>query len=194
MGDGMKGDLLADLGGSPDPLEDLNDWVIATLPRAIAYALSLLKDRSLADDVVHDCYCRLIQKANVYNLERDGTKLLFRSVTHACFNHNSRDRFALSLDGRGGPDHSQGFEVEDRRMNQPLQPILDRELEEAIADGLSRLPMAQRAALELKSLGQSQQEIAEALETTPSNAGVLIHRARQTMARQLAPYLEEPSR
>ena len=79
-------------------------------------------------------------------------------------------------------------------MNQPLQPILDRELEEAIADGLSRLPMAQRAALELKSLGQSQQEIAEALETTPSNAGVLIHRARQTMARQLAPYLEEPSR
>jgi RNA polymerase sigma factor (sigma-70 family) len=187
------GGVLADHGGWPDGFEDLNAWVVATLPHAVAYALSLLKDRSLADDVVHDCFCRLIKKADVYDLKLDGTKLLFRAVTHACFNHNSRDRLNLSLDGRGTGE-SRGIEVEDRRMIAPVQPLLDRELERAIADALARLPMPQRAALELKSLGHSQQEIAEALETTLSNVGVLIYRARQAMARQLAPYLEEPSR
>ncbi len=188
-----EGGVLADHGGFPDAFEDGTGWVGATLPRAVAYASSLLNDRSLADDVVHDCFCRLLRKADVYNLKLDGTRLLFRAVTHACFNHNSRDRRHLSLDGCG-PDDSRGFEVEDRRMIAPMQPLLDRELETAIADSLARLPMAQRAALELKSLGHSQQEIAEALETTPTNAGVLIHRARQAMAQRLAPYLEEPSR
>jgi RNA polymerase sigma factor (sigma-70 family) len=180
------GGVLADHGGWPDGFDDIDAWVVATLPHAVAYALSLLKDRSLAEDVVHDSFCRLIKKGDVYDLKIDGTKLLFRALTHACFNHNARDR-------RGTGD-STNFEVEDRRMIAPMQPILDRELEHAIADALARLPMPQRAALELKSLGHSQQEIAEALETTSSNAGVLIHRARQNMARQLAPYLEEPSR
>ena len=35
---------------------------------------------------------------------------------------------------------------------------------------------AQRGALELKSLGYSLEEIAEALGTSSSNAGALIHR------------------
>jgi RNA polymerase sigma-70 factor (ECF subfamily) len=187
------GGILADSGGSPGGFESLDDWVVATLPRVVAYAASLLNDRSLADDMVHDCVCRLLRKADVYNLKVDGPRLLFRAVTHACFNQNSRERPHLSLDG-GTRDDSRRFEIEDRRMTQPVQPILDRELERVIADGLARLPMAQRAALELKSLGHSHDEIAEALETTTSNAGVLIHRARQTMARQLAPYFEEPTR
>ena len=51
------------------------------------------------------------------------------------------------------------------------------------------LPTQQRAAVELKAFGYSQQEIAEMLGITTSNAGVLVHRARQTLAQYLAPYL-----
>ncbi|WP_435010757.1 RNA polymerase sigma factor [Tundrisphaera lichenicola] len=177
---------------SPDAFDDLDDWVASTLPRAVAYASSLLRDRILADDVVHDCYCRLLRKAGEYDLLLDGSKLLFRSITNACLNHNRRDRPHLSLDDRG-PDGSRAPGVEDRRMIEPIQPLLDRELESAIAEGLARLPMAQRAALELKSLGHTLREIAEVLGTTPGNASVLIHRARQLMVGQLACYLEEPS-
>jgi RNA polymerase sigma-70 factor (ECF subfamily) len=42
----------------------------------------------------------------------------------------------------------------------------------------------------MKSIGHSLQEIAETLGTSASNAGVLIHRARQAMALHLAPHLE----
>ena len=56
---------------------------------------------------------------------------------------------------------------------------------------LAQLPVSHRAALELKSLGHSLQDIGESLGVTPNYAGVLIHRARQAMAERLAPFLEE---
>ena len=160
--------------------------MLATLPRALAYATSLLRDRGIAEDVVHDCYVRLLQKSATYDLPNDGTKLLFKAITNACVDRNYRDRTLLSLefaDGEAAP-------VADARAWEPHALASHRELEGAVAESLGRLTVAQRGALELKSLGYSLAEIAEALGTTPTNAGVLVHRARQAMAVRLARFLE----
>ena len=66
-----------------------------------------------------------------------------------------------------------------------------REFQEAIGSALQSLPVKQRAALELKSLGCSLSEIAESLGVTENNAGVLVHRARQSVAEELEPLLFE---
>jgi RNA polymerase sigma factor (sigma-70 family) len=58
-----------------------------------------------------------------------------------------------------------------------------------VASALATLPPNQRAAVELKGMGYSQQEIGEVLGVSTSNAGVLIHRGRQAMAELLAPFL-----
>ena len=168
-----------------EPRVGQDAWVLATLPRAVAYATSLLRDRSIAEDVAHDCYVRLLRKSDTYDLPRDGTKLLFKAITNACVDRNYRDRTALSL------------EFEDRwpsptavaRACDPHALASDRELMEAVAVELGRLTVAQRGAVELKSLGYSLAEIAEALGTSPGNAGVLIHRARKALANQLARFL-----
>jgi RNA polymerase sigma-70 factor (ECF subfamily) len=165
--------------------KDLDAWVLATAADAVAYAASLLRDRAAAEDVVQDCYCRLWQKSDRYDLPRDGRKLLFAAVTNACINHNTRGRPHLSLE--------EGL-LPDPRAGSPDRAVLRGELEEVIARGLGRLPVAQRAALELKSLGHSLEEIGTALETSAGAAGVLVHRARQAMARYLAPYLEGKAR
>jgi RNA polymerase sigma-70 factor, ECF subfamily len=170
---------------------DLDTWVLATAARAIAYASSLLRDRSRAEDVVQDCYCRLLQKAAHYDLLHDGTKLLFRAVTNACINITTRKRSIVSIDGYRNPDEETGWILVDKNAEKPEQIMLGKELEQAITLGLARLPVTHRAALELKSLGHSQQEIAELLQITPNHAGVLVHRARQAMAAYLAPFLEE---
>lgn len=180
--------ILLDANGNP---ADLDAWVLATAPRAVAFAASLLRDRSRAEDVVQDCYCRLLQKADVYDLPRDGIKLLFRAVTNACINLNTRRRNLLSLDGFRDGQNGGGWEVADRKAEEPGRAMLGKELERAIESGLARLPVQHRAALELKSLGHSQQEIAELLEITSSHAGVLVHRARKTMAEFLAPLIGE---
>jgi RNA polymerase sigma factor (sigma-70 family) len=163
-------------------------WVLATLPRALAFATSLLRDRTLVEDVVHDCYVRLLEKAETYDLLNDGTKLLYKAITHACIDRNYRDRRLLSLEFEF--DGEAGGALADGRVCDPRDLAEYRELEEALAGELGRLTVAQRGALELKSLGYSLEEIAEAIGTSPGNAGVLVHRARKALAHQLARFLE----
>lgn len=166
--------------------DGLDAWVLETAPRVVAYARSLLHDPDAADDVVQDCYCRLLARADVYDLPRDGLKILLRAVTNACINLRTRRRSVFRL------ARSVGDEADD-----PPDPtavgaadeLARKELADAVADGLRTLPPRQRAALELKSLGHSQQEIADILDVTPTNAGVLVYRGRQALAKFLAPFL-----
>ncbi len=170
-----------------DPREAIEAWILATLPRALAFASSLLHDRGLAEDVVHDCYARLLQKAETYDLAGVGTKILFKSITNACVDRNYRDRNLLSLEVEscGMPSPA------DAMATNPLEVVAYRELEEALAVALGRLTIAQRAAFELKSLGYSLNEIAEAVGTSPINAGVLVYRARKSLAEQLSRFQEK---
>ena len=174
---------------TPREASGLDAWVLATAAEAVAYAASLLHDRAAAEDVVQDCYCRLIEKADRYDLPRDGRKLLFRSVTNACINANSRARPMLRL--TAPDDDRPSGSLPDPAAPPPESLAMHHELEQAVAEGLATLPVNYRAALELKSLGHSLQEIADALEVSASNAGVLVHRARQAMARHLARFVED---
>ncbi len=171
--------------------DDLDAWVLATAPRAVAYAASLLRDWARAEDVVQDCYFRLLQKAGQYDLPNSGVKLLFKAITRACINLTTRGRRVLSLDNVNNRDENNGWELADRRVQEPDRHMMHKELELAVKEGLARLPVLHRAALELKSIGHTQQEIADMLDITAGHAGVLVHRARQAMAGYLAPYVGE---
>lgn len=177
-----RGGSDAEALGTPD---DLSDWVLATAPRATAYATSLLRDRERAEDVVQDCYCRLLAKADAYDLRVDGLKLLLRAISNACINLKSRRRGVFSLFAGEG----RRPEVEDPSAREPGGSLLDGELAEAIGRGLATLPVRQRAAIELTSQGHSLRDVAEILRVSPGNAGVLAHRARAAMGAILAPYL-----
>jgi RNA polymerase sigma factor (sigma-70 family) len=175
-------------GGGPHA--DLDAWVLATAPHAVAYARSLLRDSNEADDIVQDCYCRLLAKAQVYNLPRDGLQLLLRAITNASINARVRRKPLLRLvrtDERGEETGSE--DPPDRSAVAPELNLMHQELRDAVAAGLLTLPPQQRAALELKSIGHTQQEIGDILGITPVNAGVLVYRARQALAAYLAPFL-----
>jgi RNA polymerase sigma-70 factor (ECF subfamily) len=174
-------------GGGPSA--ELDTWVLLTAPRAVAYARSLLRDPDTADDVVQDCYCRLLAKAKVYDLPRDGLRLLLRAITNACINLRARRKPVLRL-VRADEAGFEGIDdPPDRSAVTPELNLMHQELRDAVAAGLLTLPEHQRAALELKVLGHSQQEIGDILGVTPANAGVLVYRARQALAAYLAPFL-----
>jgi RNA polymerase sigma factor (sigma-70 family) len=160
-------------------------WVGESLPHAMAFAIALVRDRSEAEDLVHDCYCRLLRKAGQYDLPRDGLKILRRAVANAWVDRR-RFRATESLDGLAAGDAS--AEPHDYRTTEPPQQAMLRELEQQMEEGLSQLLPAQRAALLMKSEGHTLDEIAEVLNVSQSNAGVLIHRARQSLTR----WLKEP--
>ena len=166
--------------------------MLSSLPHALRYASSLLRDRTLADDVVHDCYLRLLQKADVYDLPGEGTKLLFKAITNACIDRNHRERTLLSLSGASA-ETGLSPSVMDSRDAGPLELVIQKELEGVVKEGISLLPVAQRAAIELKSLGYPIQEIADALSTSPGNARLLVHRARKALAEHLGCYMGSTS-
>jgi RNA polymerase sigma factor (sigma-70 family) len=166
----------------------LDDWVRATAPRAVAYARSLLRNPHDAEEIVQDCYGRLLAKADVYDLPRDGVKLLLTAVSNACLNLKSRRRNVFRL-VRSEDDEDAIDDPPDCKATSPADAASGNELATAVAIALRKLPVQQRAAIELKSLGHSQQEIGEILNVTSNNAGVLVHRARQALAELLAPHL-----
>lgn len=165
----------------------LDTWVLAAAPRAVAYAASLLRDRSRAEDVVQESFYRLLRKTDEYDLERDGNKLLFTAISRACINANTRRRQMASL--HAATDDDRDFDPADPNTVAPDQRMQTLELQQAVGNALEQLPELFRAALELRSLGHGKTEIAEILGVSPSHAGVLVFRARQQLADALAPFL-----
>lgn len=173
---------------SHDPLDA---WVSETSKRALGYAVTLTRNYEDAEDVVHDCYRRLLAKGNEYDLLRDGTKLLFRSITNACISLSQRRPAESSLnqlERAGGRDRQA---LADPRTAEPVQRAILHELEDAVAEAMSELPLTQRAAIELRSLGHTLVEVAEMLDVSHANARVILHRARVAMAARLEPFIED---
>src|SRR4051812_44948897 len=81
-----------------DQRRSLDAWCRQVAPRALAYARSLLHDPIAAEDVVQDCFYRLLRRADEYDLLQDGVKLLFRAITNRCINQITRRRTVLSLE------------------------------------------------------------------------------------------------
>jgi RNA polymerase sigma-70 factor (ECF subfamily) len=178
--------LPSDARSSNKFAEGVNDWIVQSAPRALAYARTLVRNDAVAEDLVQDCFQRLLAKADRYDLRTDGTRLLFRAVTNACINWTQRRSPVVSLE-QIPIDQRDGHVSE---VNGPLEKALLNELSGAIDAALAELPVEQRAAVELHAMGHAANDIAEALETTPGNARILLHRGRQRMAERLKPYLD----
>lgn len=168
----------------------LEAWAAEVIPPAVAYARTLMAQPAEAEEVVHDVLARLLDHPE-YDLIADGRKLLFRSITHACINRTTRRRNLVSLDAADEEGRSWSATLKERRATDPADEAAGRELNEAIQKALADLPPMQRAAVELKAMQYSLNEIAETLDVTATNAGVLIHRARRALAGRLAPFLSD---
>ncbi|MCG6158131.1 RNA polymerase sigma factor [Rubinisphaera margarita] len=159
---------------------ELSQWVEETAPGALAYAVTLVRDATTAEDLVQDCYQRLISKSDEYDLVKDGKKLLFKSITNACINWTTRQSELSGLEIGAAESESRG----------PVDFAIHNELSAAVDEALATLPVDQRATMELHVMGYSAAEVAEMLEITSGNARVLLHRARGKLAEQLRNYLE----
>ncbi len=168
---------------------ELDTWVRSVGPRAIAYARSLLRNTEQAEDIVQECFCRLLRKKEEYDLPTDGLKLLFAAVTNASINLKTRRKPMVSLSEN--QKQGEGFAIDpiDMREADPKDRVAAVELSDAIGEALGKLTLMQRAALQLKSSDFKQHEIAEILRISPSAAGVLIHRAREAMKIHLKDFL-----
>lgn len=156
-----------------DPQEALRRLHEQYSNRLLGYAVSLLRVREDAEDVVQLVYL------NAYNAIVDGRvprqelPWLFRITRNACLNK-------IRSQQRRPTDPLDGVDV---ASNETVERQLDQRLHvSALRSALERLPDQQRTAIVMRELqGASYVEIAEAMRTTTGAVESLIFRARRQL-------------
>lgn len=137
----------------------------------LAYVIKKVKDRSVAEDIVHDVFLKVQAKASQV---RDNDKALgwVYRVTHNTiidhFRFQSRIVKADDLD----------WEEDKKNLNECV--------ERCITEKLTTLPPKYKEALELQEIqGLSQLELAKRLNISYSGAKSRVQRARQMLREQM---------
>lgn len=147
------------------------------------FAYRLLGSTELAEDVAHDCFLSLLRHPARF----DPTRASLKTYLLAAVRNLSMKHFRAS----GGEDTLEDLAVEPRvpEARGPLNQLLDAELSQEVRRAIESLPPLQREALilfEYEELTLS--EIASVVGADVGTVKARLHRARQRLKRQLAPY------
>ncbi|MDJ0852969.1 MAG: RNA polymerase sigma factor [Myxococcota bacterium] len=154
----------------------------------LRYLERMVRNRATAEELVQEVFLRVHRARDRYAPEARFSTWLYRIATNVALNELRRPRHRAP---HGSTDDETTPELP--ASGPPADDLVDaRRLGRAAAAGLEGLPEKQRAALCLTAIeGLSYAEVAEALEVTDKAVKSLVHRARSTLAVQLADVREK---
>lgn len=142
--------------GSKDALQRIYEKYKSDL---LGLAVSLLRDRSAAEDVVHDVFVSFAKSCGTFRL--NGT---LKGYLSTCVANSARDRNRLKSGKNAGLDVAAGVGV---NAGSPMEYAMDREESGKVQDLLGRLPYEQREIIVLHlHQGMRFWEIARALNVS----------------------------
>ncbi|HEX8197725.1 MAG TPA: sigma-70 family RNA polymerase sigma factor [Pyrinomonadaceae bacterium] len=156
--------------------------------RVYGFIYRMTFNKTLAEDITHETFMVLIQHPARYRTERGGSLLTFlcavarrQVMNHLRRKHNSDVGF----------DEVENFDaLEDETKDNPLSNLLNQELAAQIDACVTALPPLQREVIVLREYEElSYEEIARVTESELGSVKARLHRARQTLAKQLAVYI-----
>ena len=149
------------------------------------FAYRMLNSTELAEDVTHDCFLSLLKHPMRFDPARAALKTyLLASARNLAMKHFRSVKGEDALE-----DLTVEPSVPERRG--PLHRLLDEELESAVRRAIEELPPLQREALilfEYEELPLA--EIGKIVGAGEGTVKARLHRARQRLKRQLAPYMK----
>jgi RNA polymerase sigma factor (sigma-70 family) len=158
----------APLMAAESEVEDFEALYRRTLPRVYAYAASLLRDRSAAEEVTAAAFERAFRKQRSFDPRRGTQRAwLFGIARNAALDELRRRKRSAELSVEPADDEAApegGAEAAERRA--------------AVRAALADLDPRERELIALKfHAGLSNAEIADVLGVSASNAGTRVHRA-----------------
>jgi RNA polymerase sigma-70 factor (ECF subfamily) len=137
-----------------------------TFDDLFAYAATLLRDRTAAEDVVAASFERAYRRQASYDPRRGSRRQwLFGIARHAALDELRRRKRHATL----------AADPPDTAAPDPTQAVVDRA---TVRAALSKLKVRDREIIALRfHAGLDTAEVAGVLGTTPTNAGTLLHRA-----------------
>jgi RNA polymerase sigma-70 factor (ECF subfamily) len=156
--------------------------------RVYGVALRIVRSHAAADDVAQEAFVRAWRSLDRFEIGRPFGPWVCRIAANLAVNH------VRSPLAREDPLPEDG-ERTAAPASDPLGSLLDAEAQEVLERALGSLPAEQRAVFVLRTVEEmSYREIAEALGLSPGTVMSRLFRARERLARSLAPYLGEAAR
>jgi RNA polymerase sigma-70 factor (ECF subfamily) len=151
--------------------------------RVYGVALRIVRAHDLADDVAQEAFVRAWRSLDRFDLARPFGPWVCRIAANLAVNHVRSPRAREE----GLPE---GHAETPSADPGPLGAILDAEARRVLDDAVAGLGPEQRAVFVLRAVEEmSYQEIAEALGISQGTVMSRLFRARERLARALAPYL-----
>jgi len=144
---------------------------------AFRYALWLVRDVAVAEDVLQEALTRVWHSPNTPSEPTEFKRWLYRTMANLARDQRRRRRFRAALRFTTSPLSVDPLDEVERRMG-----------EAALAEALRSLPERERTAVYFRYLeGVPFGEVGRLLGTSEGNARVIVHRALAKLRRQLAP-------
>jgi RNA polymerase sigma-70 factor (ECF subfamily) len=152
------------------------------------FAYRMLNSAALAEEVTHDCFLGLIREPARFDSSRAALRTyLFAAARNLSAKHFRRHACEESYEGAMG--------LCDEAEDGPLQRVLREEEAEAVRRAVSALPPSQREVVVLFEYeGLSLADVAAVVGTDAGAVKSRLHRARQRLRRELAPFFETGAR
>ena len=145
------------------------------------YAVTLTRDLSVAEDVVHEGFARLVRETSAGRSPDNPRAWLYAVCTNLAFSRTRRRVIVARL------QHLVGAVSETDTVEAAEDVVLRRERHSELATALGTLPGDARAALLLAADGFSGREIAKILRKSEGATRNLMWRARLAVKDRIEP-------
>jgi RNA polymerase sigma-70 factor, ECF subfamily len=152
-------------------------------PLMCNHARKYIIDKSTAEDLVQDLFCRIWDKRLELKINTSMANYLYRSVTNLCYNHyrdSETERKTISF---------HGDDMEEMMISGKTLPE-NAELSEHFGKALLGLPEKRRQIFELSRFdGMKYHEIAEQLDISIKTVETQMTRSLEFMRKQLKDFI-----
>jgi RNA polymerase sigma-70 factor (ECF subfamily) len=154
--------------------------------RLYAYACSMLRDESLAGEVVQAVFCRIWEKRETLRIQTSIKAYLFGSVYHECVSWRRREKTRQAYKSHVLRSPDKGRAAENATDKAELG-----QLEGRFQQALDELPEQCGAIFQLSRFGELKyREIAEQLGLSVKTVEAQMSKALKLLRRKLADFLE----
>jgi RNA polymerase sigma-70 factor (ECF subfamily) len=167
--------------------------------RAFQLASRIVASSQDAEDVAQEALLQVFAARSRWKPTAKFTTWLYRIVVNLSLKRLRKAKSAAALGLGAPPEEGQGDrEFQAKPSDEPEHAMLEKELAEVVAKAINSLPPSQRRAVTLHRFeGLSYAEIAAVMGCSVSAVEALLHRAKLTLKKRLAPWVgvqEEPAR
>ena len=175
----------------------------------IRVAMTFVPSRAAAEEAVQETWIAVLRGIGDFEGRSSLKTWIFRILTNVAMRSGARERrsvpfaaLAASEDtGEPAVDPDRFVPADDERFGghwavsptrwpTPEEGLLGRETREVIGAAIAKLPRAQRTVISLRDVeGWTSAEVCEALEISPGNQRILLHRARSRVRNVIEAHL-----